>query len=240
MAEKDKGNTNDAININQLFENSLQNEVTSSTGDVTVEEDTSADSADEILLFVDQSQGQNVQTLLQAALQQGNITTTADGTTCIELKKVSEVASVDQSEVTRLHLPLLSGDNEIINQSQDHGYAALTSSSSDINAGNITFSSDTASTLTQFANLTGSLAHSKLEAPEKIPKFSSGSIKLNEFLSKGSTVKVGEQMKKARSGSSNDKLEFASNFQDPSNVAVTEPGSICIGLDFFKTHINVW
>ena len=229
MAEKEKGNTNDAINFNQLFENSLQNEVTRSTGDVTVETETSADSADEILLFVDQSQEQNVQTLLQAALQQGNITTTPDGTTCIELKEVSEVASVDQREATRLHLPLLSGDNEMVNnQSQDHGYATLTSSSSDINAENMTFSSDTASTLTQFANLTGSLAHSKLEASEKIPKFSSGSIKLNEFLSKDSTVKVGEQMKKAQSITSSDKLGFASNFEDPSNMTVTEPGSQCI------------
>lgn len=229
MAEKEKGNTNDTININQLFDNSLQNEVTSSTGDVTVETETSADSADEILLFVDQSQEQNVQTLLQAALQQGNITTTPDGTTCIELKEVSEVVSVDQREVTRLHLPLLSGDNEMVNnQSQDHGYATLTSSSSDINAENMTFSSDTASTLTQFANLTGSLAHSKLEASEKIPKFSSGSIKLNEFLSKDSTVKVGEQMKKAQSITSSDKLGFASNFEDPSNMTVTEPGSQCI------------
>ena len=229
MAEKEKGNTNDTININQLFDNSLQNEVTSSTGDVTVETETSADSADEILLFVDQSQEQNVQTLLQAALQQGNITTTPDGTTCIELKEVSEVASVDQREVTRLHLPLLSGDNEMVNnQSQDHGYATLTSSSSDINAENMTFSSDTASTLTQFANLTGSLAHSKLETSEKIPKFSSGSIKLNEFLSKDSTVKVGEQMKKAQSITSSDKLGFASNLEDPSNMTVTEPGSQCI------------
>lgn len=227
MAEKEKGNN--TININQLFDNSLQNEVTSSTGDVTVETETSADSADEILLFVDQSQGQNVQTLLQAALQQGNITTTPDGTTCIELKEVSEVESVDQREMTRLHLPLLSGDNEMINnQSQDHGYATLTSSSSDINAENMTFSSDTASTLTQFANLTGSLAHSKLEASEKIPKFSSGSIKLNEFLSKDSTVKVGEQMKKAQSITSSDKLGFASNLEDPSNMTVTEPGSQCI------------
>ena len=227
MAEKEKGNN--TININQLFDNSLQNEVTSSTGDVTVETETSADSVDEILLFVDQSQGQNVQTLLQAALQQGNITTTPDGTTCIELKEVSEVESVDQREMTRLHLPLLSGDNEMINnQSQDHGYATLTSSSSDINAENMTFSSDTASTLTQFANLTGSLAHSKLEASEKIPKFSSGSIKLNEFLSKDSTVKVGEQMKKAQSITSSDKLGFASNLENPSNMTVTEPGSQCI------------
>lgn len=227
MAEKEKGNN--TININQLFDNSLQNEVTSSTGDVTVETETSADSVDEILLFVDQSQGQNVQTLLQAALQQGNITTTPDGTTCIELKEVSEVESVDQREMTRLHLPLLSGDNEMINnQSQDHGYATLTSSSSDINVENMTFSSDTASTLTQFANLTGSLAHSKLEASEKIPKFSSGSIKLNEFLSKDSTVKVGEQMKKAQSITSSDKLGFASNLENPSNMTVTEPGSQCI------------
>lgn len=227
MAEKEKGNN--TININQLFDNSLQNEVTSSTGDVTVETETSADSVDEILLFVDQSQGQNVQTLLQAALQQGNITTTPDGTTCIELKEVSEVESVDQREMTRLHLPLLSGDNEMINnQSQDHGYATLTSSSSDINAENMTFSSDTASTLTQFANLTGSLAHSKLEASEKIPKFSSGSIKLNEFLSKDSTVKVGEQMEKAQSITSSDKLGFASNLENPSNMTVTEPGSQCI------------
>ena len=227
MAEKENGNN--TININQLFDNSLQNEVTSSTGDVTVETETSADSVDEILLFVDQSQGQNVQTLLQAALQQGNITTTPDGTTCIELKEVSEVESVDQREMTRLHLPLLSGDNEMINnQSQDHGYATLTSSSSDINVENMTFSSDTASTLTQFANLTGSLAHSKLEASEKIPKFSSGSIKLNEFLSKDSTVKVGEQMKKAQSITSSDKLGFASNLENPSNMTVTEPGSQCI------------
>ena len=229
MAEKDKGNKNETININQLFESSLQNEVTSSTGDVTVEKETSADGTDEILLFVDQSQGQNVQTLLQAALQQGNITTTPDGTTCIELKKVSDVASVDQNEMTRVHLPLLSGDNEIINQSQDHGYAALTSSSSDINAaGNITFPSDTANTLAQFANLTDSLAQSKLEAPEKIPKFSSGSIKLNEFLSRGSTVTVGEQTKKAQSRSSSDKLGLASDFEDPSNMKVIEPGSPCL------------